>query len=96
MKVPTMIQDKVIDRDGTFYPTWQITFDQLFQELQQNFGDLGIVVPTLSSDPNSVIPPFPGGQIGLVEQMPFKPALLYDSFTDQLKFRKTTGFVVIV
>ena len=96
MKVPTMLQDPLVGKDGKLSPNWQVTLDQLLQELQQNFGDLGIGIPPLSSDPDSVIPPTTGGQLGLIEKRPYKPVLVYDSFTDELKFRKPSGFVVIV
>lgn len=96
MKVPTMIQGPLVKDDNKLSSDWQNLFDQLLQELQQNFGDLGLVTPTLSSDPDSVSPPITGGQFAAIEDRPFKPCLAYDSFTDQLKFRKKSGFVVIV
>lgn len=96
MKVPTMLQDPLVGKDGKLSPNWQVTFDQLLQELQQNFGDLGVGIPPLSSDPDSVVPAIPGGQLALVEQRPYKPVLIYDTFTNELKFRKPSGFVVVV
>ena len=78
------------------HPVWQQMFDLLLLELRSNFGPEGLVPPTLSSDPNSVQPAAPGGQLAKIAASPFKPAIIYDSFTGQYKARKVSGFVVIV
>jgi hypothetical protein len=104
MNVPDFIQEPIgeispgLDGNPTvyFHTAWQYWFDQLINELQINLGPEGFVVPSLSSDPNSVFPPTTGGQIGIVENGALTGTLIYDTFTNQLKLKKPTGFVVVV
>ncbi len=96
MKSPLMIADRLVDKDGYLSTSWQMTFDQLLGQLNQNFGESGCVIPSLSSDPDSVIPSTTGGQIGLIEDKAKNGTLIYDSFTNELKLKKPGGFVVII
>ena len=91
-----MIADKIVDKDGYLSTSWQMTIDQLLGQINENFGESGCVIPSLSSDPNSVTPPTTGGQIGLIEGKAKNGTLIYDSFTNELKVKKPSGFVVII
>lgn len=100
MIVPTLnvLQHPVIGQNGLMTPQWQLFMTQLIQQLQINFSNEGIVVPTLSSDPASVTPAESGGQIGQLESNQYvqNGTLIYDEFTNQLKVRLSdTNFYTI-
>lgn len=39
-----------VDKNGTFMPLWSLGFSSLFQALQENFKNEGIIFPRLSAD----------------------------------------------
>lgn len=48
---PDLPREKpVIDKSGNFSPLWSLGFASLFQALQSNFKNEGIVFPPLSAD----------------------------------------------
>lgn len=44
-----------IDKDGNFSPLWSLGFSSLFQALQQNYKNEGILFPPLTDDQASEI-----------------------------------------
>ncbi len=49
MMVPTFLDEKMVDENGKLTPSWRGRFDQLFSQLQQNFGPEGVVVPNVAA-----------------------------------------------
>lgn len=104
MNIPDFIQSPVGNLEKDFNNNqvinlsseWQFWFDQLITELQNNVGQEGFTISNLSSDPSSVNPPKSGGQVGIVESGASLGTIIYDTFTNQLKVKKPSGFVVIV
>jgi hypothetical protein len=52
---PTIFPDlpresPLVDKDGNVSHLWGLGFANLFQQLQQNFGNEGILFPTLTTD----------------------------------------------
>lgn len=97
MNIPNYENTQAVEENGYFTDYWQILWQQLFTELQANAGNEGLVVPTLSSDPNSVDPPAVGGQLAQIQTTAQNGTLVYDTFTNELKVRLNDGtFHVIV
>jgi hypothetical protein len=48
MEVPIYVQEEVVDEEKYFTRPWQILFETLLQNLQQNFGTEGCVIPPLT------------------------------------------------
>ena len=97
MNIPNFENTQVVDDEKYFTDNWQLLMQQLFTELQTNAGNEGLVVPTLSSDPNSVSPPAVGGQLAQIQTTAQNGTLVYDTFTNELKVRLNDGtFHVIV
>ncbi len=63
MKVPTLSQGEIIDRDGRPTKGFQNLIIQLLQNMQSDLSNEGFQIPAVSSDPNSVTPPTVGGQL---------------------------------
>lgn len=55
MFVPTMIRERVVDKDGFLTAPWQGLFEQLLQNMQQSLSDEGFLIPPLTSANISVI-----------------------------------------
>jgi hypothetical protein len=64
VSVPT---DKLMDEKGEMAVPWGNFFDQNTQQMQQNLGQEGFVIPQVSSAANSVMPPTTGGQLAQVQ-----------------------------
>lgn len=67
MRVPTYVEEKAVQENGFFTEPWQILLEQLLQNLQQAISDEGFLIPSVSSDANSVTPPAAGGQLSIIE-----------------------------
>ena len=90
MKVPLFTRQSFIDKDGNLTPAIQQVFDVLFQQMQQNLSDDGMVIPGLSTDDiNQAASPSNANN---------KPngTLWYDTTTNELKLKKNNTVVVIV
>lgn len=48
MNIPNYIPEKVITKDGDFTAGWMIVIQNLLQELQNNVGNNGFVIPSLT------------------------------------------------
>ncbi len=97
MKIPNFSFGALTDRGGMPTDESYYFFQQLIDELQKNAGPEGLVVPTLSSENNSVDPPAAGGQIAQIQGTAANGTLIYDSFVDKLKVRLNDGtFHVVV
>ena len=63
MNIPQYLQEALIKEDG--YPTDAFSdfLRSLLQGMQLSISDEGYLIPSVSSDPNSVMPPTTGGQL---------------------------------
>ncbi len=68
MIVPNYVQEQIVDKEG--FPTQNFSsfFINLLQGMQISISDEGYLVPSVSSDPNSVTPiPTTGGQLAQLQ-----------------------------
>ncbi len=83
MNIPSLPINALVETDGPrkgyLTDTWFQFFNQLITILQTNAGNLGIVMPSVSSDPDSVTPSAPDGQLGQL-QATFNPTTASDKF----------------
>ncbi len=102
MIVPNFVDVKVVNEDGTFTDEWRNIMQTLLQSAQLNLGNEGYVVPTVSSDPNSVTPPTSGGQLLQVQNNIITVngvssytckfgTIIYDSFDNKGKIALNNG-----
>lgn len=63
MIIPVFVEDKPVDKTGDWNPSWKGVWEHLFQNMQISIGQEGYLIPSISSDPNSVTPPTSGGQL---------------------------------
>ena len=74
MIIPNYVDIPIVDpKTGLVSDEWKVILQQLLSQLQKNVGTEGFVIPSISSDPNSVSPPAAGGQL-LQLQNTFNPA----------------------
>ena len=64
VNVPTQ---EIADKEGVVTPPWGNFFYQTTQQMQLCLSEEGFLIPSVSSDPNSVTPPATGGQIAQLE-----------------------------
>lgn len=89
MKVPLFTRQSFVDKDGNLTPAIQQVFDVLFQQMQQNLSNDGMVIPGLNTnDINQAASPSNTNN---------KPngTLWYDTTTNELKLKKNDTVVVI-
>lgn len=48
--IPIFVESQVVDNNGYLTPIWRNIFISLFEQLQSNFSDEGLVVPSLPTD----------------------------------------------
>lgn len=86
MNIPSFIQERVIDENGYFTPSWAFVIEQLLSQLQINAGAEGLVPSSLKTEDIAVVAASTNLQNG---------TLIYDSTTDQLKTNIAGTFKVI-
>lgn len=89
MKVPPITRQVFVDKDGFLSSPNQQMFDVLFQQMQNNLSDDGLVAPSLTTQQiTQVASPTNNNS------MP-NGTIWYDSDTNELKFKKN-GVVVVI
>lgn len=63
MEIPVYTEDQFTDDKGFLTSIWSNIMSQLFNNMQQDLGNEGYKIPSVSSDPNSVDPAATGGQL---------------------------------
>jgi hypothetical protein len=64
MNVPTFSYDKVVDKEGNWSLIWLQIITQLLQQLQSNFSNEGVVIPSQTSSNIAIISAdYPDGTI---------------------------------
>jgi hypothetical protein len=79
MIIPSVIAERITDQNGVLTPAWQNIFMQLFTQLQINFSDEGLVVPSQTT-----------ANIALLTTSPFF-TLVGDRDTNELKVALDNG-----
>lgn len=74
MNVPTFSYDKIVDKDGNWTLIWLQIIMQLLQQLQLNFSDNGVVIPSQSTS-----------NITALLSNSLNGTIWYDSDTDSFK-----------
>jgi len=83
MNIPSLFDDKIVNDDGRLTDTWKNILEQLFNELQINLSDFGIVIPKLSSE-----------KIDSLTGMPIS-TMVYDTDNNVLKVKTNLGFETV-
>lgn len=84
MNVPNFVYERVVDEKGFLTSAWQKWFNQLINELNQNFGQEGVVMPSQST-----------ANIALLTNA-LKGTMVYDSTTNNPKVNVNGTFKTIV
>ena len=85
MKVPSYINGAIVSESGELTESWQNVFVQLFDEMQANLSDEGVVSPSQSS-----------ANISIIEPNASPGTLIFDSDTNELKVRLSDGTFHVV
>lgn len=83
MNIPNFLNINIAQQDGSFSDEWNLNFQQLFQELQNNFGATGCVVPSMETSNINQLQNVVNG------------TLIYDSTIDELKLRQGGVFKIV-
>lgn len=86
--IPTFIKQRAVGKDGEFTPQVQLMFDQLFQQLQNNSSNRGLVAPSQPTTTITNLATPPSGP-----SMP-NGTIWYDSTTNEMK-AKINGVVKV-
>lgn len=60
MNIPNYENTQFTDRAGNLTDPWSLIMQQLISALQTNLSDYGYIIPSVTSAPNSAIPPATG------------------------------------
>lgn len=82
MNIPNFLNDRFVDENGYLTDSWMAILSELFQILQQNLSDEGIIIPEQTT-----------AKIALLTEN--VNGLIVDSDTDQLKINLAGTFKVI-
>lgn len=80
MLVPSFADTKAVDKEGNWSPAWNANMSILLEQLQQNYSNAGLVVPTQVAENVAALQPT--ATIG---------TLLYNRDTDKLQVLLADG-----
>lgn len=84
MKIPSVLEHPLVDKDGNLTQPWKLAFAQLLTQLQKNLSDEGFVIPQQSS-----------ANISILNNAKSTGALIYDADTHELKINLNGIFKTI-